>query len=310
MRTFFDAQQVDDVLSNPENLIPPRKLFGSYWYENEICFLIADSNVGKTILAGDIAIAVDSGFNYWNQAMCELSGAKNIVMYDLEQSKRQFTARYVNKGFKLNNITRVEFDPRNVEAFSKEDFLEDIETRINANLHNIFIVDNLSCILPNAINACEAIQFMRSLKAIKELNRNVSFLVLAHTQKRNMGKPIDQNNLIGSKFLMNFADSAFAIGFSIKDTTTRYIKQIKTRNCEKLNLVAEMEIEGNPYLHMELVEWNEEELHLHCCSRRSIIDEVTAEKIIELSEDGYSIREIAAETSISKSSVGRFLKEH
>ncbi len=308
MRNYFDAQQMDDILSDPKNLIPPRKLFGPYWYENEICFLIADSNAGKSILASDITIAIDCGYNYWNQVMCEVPGEKNNVLYDLEQSKRQFTARYAGKDFCMNNITRVEFDHRNTELFTWQDLLNDIEDRINSNMPNVVILDNLSCVLPNATNAKEAIEFMRSLKAIKEMNGNVSFLILAHTHKRNMGKPIDQNNLIGSKFLMNFADSAFAIGFSVKDESTRYIKQIKTRSSEKLGQVAEMEIEGSPYLHMEFVDWGTEDDHLHSMPRRSRIDDFIGELIIELYQDGYSIREIASRIGVSKSSIHRFIK--
>jgi hypothetical protein len=37
-------------------------------------------------------------------------------------------------------------------------------------------------------------------------------LVLAHTPKRNLARPLTVNNLQDSKMLINFCDSAFATG--------------------------------------------------------------------------------------------------
>ncbi len=39
----------------------PKKLFQEFWYESEICFLFADTNVGKSILAVQIANSVANG---------------------------------------------------------------------------------------------------------------------------------------------------------------------------------------------------------------------------------------------------------
>ncbi len=310
MQKIFVGDQMEDILSDPEYLRPPRKLFGSWFHENEIGLLMGDTNVGKTVLANDIAFANDCGCNFWRGTMCEAAGEKNIVFYDLENSKQQFAARYVNKGFVLNNITRVELNQRNVGLLSGEEFLEDMESRIDSLHQNLFIVDNLSYLL-NCASAKESIVFMKQLKSLKEMNPNVSILLVAHTKKRSMAKPLDQNDLYGSKFLMNFVDSAFALGASVKDSSTRYLKQIKTRNSEKYNLVAELEMEGSPYLHLELVDWTPEEEHLKPSrSREKVIVGALAERILELAEEGYSLREIAKETGISKSSIQRFLNEN
>jgi len=308
MKDIFIADQMEDILSDPAYLKPPRKLFGNFFFENEIGLLMGDTNVGKTALAYDLAFTVDSGYNFWREPMCEVDGEKNIVFYDLENSKRQFAARYVRKGFTLNNMTRVEFDQRNVSLLSREVFLEDMANRINSQRPNLFVVDNLSYLLNNA-SARESIEFMKQLKSLKEMNPNVSVLIVAHTKKRNMSKPLDQNDLYGSKFLMNFVDSAFALGASAKDSSTRYLKQVKTRSAEKYELVAELEIEGEPYLHFEFVGWTDEEEHLGKGSSRStLITDAIAEQIRTLSTDGFSIREIAKVTGISKSSVQRALK--
>ncbi len=65
---------------------------------------------------------------------------------------------------------------------------------------------------------------MKELKTLKD-KYGVSILALAHTPKRDMSKPLTINDLGGSKMLMNFCDSAFAIGASHKAKGIRYLKQ-------------------------------------------------------------------------------------
>ena len=52
---------------------------------------------------------------------------------------------------------------------------------------------------------------------------------------------------------------------------------------------------------------SEEDEHLTKKKTMSKITPELEEKILEMNEDGYSIREIANELGIGKSSVGRFL---
>ena len=40
----------------------PNMLFSELWYENELCILFADTNVGKTILAVQIANGISKGY--------------------------------------------------------------------------------------------------------------------------------------------------------------------------------------------------------------------------------------------------------
>lgn len=142
MNDIFIADQAEDILADRKYQVPPRKLFGNYFFENEVALLLGDTNVGKTVLAYDIAFAVDNGNNYWRESMCDVPGEKNIVYYDLENSKRQFAARYAHKDFTIENITRVEFDHRNVNLLSRACFLEDMEDRINVQIPNLFVIDH------------------------------------------------------------------------------------------------------------------------------------------------------------------------
>jgi hypothetical protein len=72
---------------------------------------------------------------------------------------------------------------------------------------------------------------MKNLCNIKK-KYGISILVLSHTPKRNLGSPLTQNSLSGSKKLTNFFDAMFAVGMSLKDPSLRYIKQIKVRTGE------------------------------------------------------------------------------
>jgi hypothetical protein len=66
------------------------------------------------------------------------------------------------------------------------------------------------------------------MKYLKGLQRthSLSILILAHTPKIAESTPITQNDMAGSKHLMNFVDSAFALGQSHKNGRLRYLKQI------------------------------------------------------------------------------------
>ena len=97
-------------------------------------------------------------------------------------------------------------------------------------------------------------------------HENVSILVLAHTPKRDETKPISKNDLAGSKMLMNFCDSCFTIGVSSKESSFRYIKQIKQRNTEHLYhsenvIVCSLDKKSN-FLEFQFVEFGSEQSHL------------------------------------------------
>lgn len=51
---------------------------------------------------------------------------------------------------------------------------------------------------------------MKQLKTLKN-KYDLSLLILAHTPKRDLSKQLTRNDLQGSKMLINFCDSCFAI---------------------------------------------------------------------------------------------------
>src|SRR5205807_2328570 len=83
---------------------------------------------------------------------------------------------------------------------------------------NVLIIDNITCMGSATNHAGGALPLMKTLKDLKTKYR-LNVLVLAHTPKRNLANPITANDLQGSKMLINFADSAFAIGQSHQDSS-------------------------------------------------------------------------------------------
>lgn len=134
--------------------------------------------------------------------------------------------------------------------------------------------------------------------------------MVAHCIKRKAGAAILSNDLAGSKVIMNFVDSAMAVGTSVQGDDVKYLKQIKARMAPKNKEVMTIEICKEPYLHFEPKELVEEEQHLKAgvgwSYTRSSIKPDMEPDIIEMREDGMTYNEIADHFGISKSAVGRY----
>jgi RecA-family ATPase len=230
---IFSAMTANETIEAAKVQKNPKKLYKEFWYENEVCCLFADANVGKSILAVQISNAIAE----------KLGKDEAVLYYDFELSKKQFELRYTdekNKStFKFSDkFIRVELNTDKAKEYcetTKDSFDEVIMNAIEANIvkynSKILIVDNLSWLVNMKDTATTAGKLMQKLCTIKK-KYGASVLVLSHTPKRNLGSPITQNSLSGSKKLTNFFDAMFAVGMSVKDPSLRYIKQIKVRTGE------------------------------------------------------------------------------
>mgnify|MGYP000846718966 CR=1 FL=1 len=72
----------------------------------------------------------------------------------------------------------------------------------------IVVIDNTTYLKNETEKAKDALPLMKHLKTLKT-RYNLSLLVLAHTPKRDLSKPLTRNDLHGSKMLINFTDNAF-----------------------------------------------------------------------------------------------------
>ena len=216
----------------------PKRLFGDFWFEGELCILFADTNLGKSILAVQVGDSISQGQSIKGLPM--EAQAQTVLYMDFELGDKQFEVRYSSdfqNHYRFSErFFRTEIDPDtelpNCYLNDFEGFLNySIEKAIKETGATVLIVDNLTYLKNETEKAKDALPLMKHLKALKS-KYGLSILALAHTPKRDLSKPITRNDLQGSKMLINFCDSSFSIGESFKDKSLRYLKQIKARNTE------------------------------------------------------------------------------
>lgn len=236
---LFQYKSFNKTLEESRELADPLPLWKTLWYEGEICCLFGDTGTGKSILAVQIAK--------------EIAERKKILYFDFELSEKQFEIRYKDAAGNLcnfpDNLIRVDIDLDSVELHDYETrLIEGIEKDALAMGIDTLVIDNITWLCSNMEDGDLAGKLMMKLIRMKK-RHNWSILVLAHTPKRDAQKPISQNDLAGSKRVLNFLDSAFATGFSEWGVDVRYIKQIKGRHGRTLHgadnvITAEIKKDG------------------------------------------------------------------
>ncbi|MGZ3874773.1 MAG: AAA family ATPase [Mucilaginibacter sp.] len=289
-------------------------LFGSFWFQDELCILFADTNVGKSILAVQIGDSISSGRPIGSFEM-EAPPAP-VLYFDFELSDKQFHKRYSspagNHPFHPN-FFRAVFNPASAKAAkfaTYEEYLNnELENAIIASKAKVVIIDNVTCLRYGTHAAAGALNLIRYLQTIKNTYQ-LSILVLAHTPKRNAHKPVTRNDLQGSKMLINFCDSAFAIGESQAVPGQRYLKQIKQRSSQEAFGAANVCLctieKPGSFLQFRFNGFAHEAEHLARYSEQSRKN--TAARIASLSRQGFSVRKVAAQLGIPASTVFRVMK--
>lgn len=318
---LFRIQPASKWLEESGKRPAPRMLFGELWFEGEICILFADTNVGKSILAVQIADAISRGIPVEGLALG--TQPQKVIYFDFELSDKQFEARYSEKPigsdffenpYEFNpNFLRAEINPEagfdeNVESFETYLYVSLTEAIVSHNA-KVLIIDNLTYLKNETERARDALPLMKQLKALKA-RYGLSILALAHTPKRDHTKPIGRNDLQGSKMLVNFCDSCFAIGESAKESGLRYLKQIKVRNAEVRfdsdNVFLCQVAKPDNFLRFEFIGFGNERDHLKQLSTGDRDELIVQAK--EMSASGYTQREIGDRLGISAMTVGRYLK--
>ncbi len=306
IQSAFAVKRASEWIDEAKNQAIPNKLFDEFWYESELCFLFADTNAGKSILAVQIAEAVAAGRSE--------AGAQKVLYFDFELSAKQFERRYSEdyaNHFNFNqNFYRVEVD---IEALIPDRFKDESEwldysfnLALAESEARVIIVDNITYMRNELEKSHIASSMMKMLKNLKT-KFDLSILALGHTPKRDLTKPITRNDLGGSKMLINFADSCFAIGESFKDKNLRYLKQIKQRNGEQkydTENVCVMQIaKDSNFLEFQSLGYSQEKDHLKNLSDKERAD--LPEQIRVLSY--LPQREIAKRLGVSVGTVNRLL---
>jgi RecA-family ATPase len=309
----FNIKPMNDWINDAKNRPIPKMLFSEFWYENEICILFADTNLGKSILALQMSNALSKGISIEGFKM-EIF-AQKVLYFDFELSDKQVENRYSNQFSEhyvfSPNLLRVEINPEQEIPAGFKDFdaflCHSLELAAIENDIKIIVIDNLTYLKTDTEKAKDALPLMKFLNSIKK-KYNLSILVLAHTPKRDASKPLTKNDLSGSKMLMNFCDSCFAIGESAQKTGLRYIKQIKQRNTELIYdtqnvIVCKIEKKSN-FLEFVFIGYENELDHLKPRNNEERLNE-----ILELKKQNIPNTQIAERLGISEGTVRNKIKK-
>lgn len=317
---LFVSMTAKEWLEQSKSKPIPKMLFDELWFEGELCVLIADTNQGKSILAVQIADSISRGV-----AIDEFSigvEAQPVLYFDFELSEKQFEARYSEQvdgsDFYHNQyefdkfFIRSEINPNcnPPKHQSYDDWLLDSLIReIRVKNAKVIIIDNITFLKSELEKSKDAAPFIQKLKRLKD-QEGLSILILAHTPKIDMSRPININHISGSKAIANFIDSAFAIGESQKSKAIKYIKQIKVRHKEFKyhagNVMVCAIIKKRNFLQLEPKYTEHEQEHLRIFKVSSSTDK--ALMAFELKNQGFSNIEIGKKIGVSEKMVRNYLK--
>jgi len=301
LRIRSGNRRMTDAQSQPI----PEDLYHGLMYSGEMTILFADTGIGKSIFAFQIAV--------------EIANKGHDVLYvDLELSDKQFEARYSDNfqnPFKFpDNIhfADISLDTSIPAGWTYEDyFIESLINEINKTGVKTIIIDNMTKIVSTDTDkANTAKPLMDRLVALKR-EYGLTLLLLEHTRKTDMHRPLFINDLQGSKMKVNFADSVFSIGRSSKGVDIRYIKQLKCRSTEVIyhteNVIVYQVKKENSFLHFDFIGYDSEYEHLKLPDENTLSERNT--EILKMKKEGYSNIEIGRHFNISEGAVRKILKK-
>ena len=302
----------------------PRKLCGDVWSQGELTICFGSTGEGKTAFAVQVGNDIAAGRSSNGLTMeadaqpvlyvdFELSDSQQLRRYAVEQRNGDGLLHYVEVYDFHENFLRAEVDAASRVFDHVSDWeqllLTEIERTIIESGAKIVIIDNITWLSRETDKGKFALPLMQRLCDLKKQN-DLSVLVLAHTPKRDETRPINLNDLAGSRILANFADSVFAIGKSAADSRVRYLKQLKVRSAEMVYstdnvAVFQFEKPGN-FLGFTFIGESTESEHLV-----NMTDDARSDLIAraqKLRAEGNTQREIASELKISLGAVNKYLR--
>lgn len=280
-----------DLVPRQTITTPEDGLWKGIWEHSEVACLFGLPNVGKTILAMQIATnAKEMGLR--------------VDYFDLEG---------------LEHPVKPQFTPTTMPLSDNEEVtpLDFIIKNITVKKTQVAIIDDFDLLL-NGDNSTANVK--STLNSLRQLSRSTSaaILIIAHSRPHKKGQVITTNCLPNAYEIMHVCDSVFSLAQANRHNATHhkrthYIKQHKNRMAPVIyddNCVLSAELT----LHDGIVEFddfkplgNERQLlrdygfHSH---------ESVYEAIRQLNRCHYTTREIAAIVGISQSQVSRTIKRY
>jgi transcriptional regulator with XRE-family HTH domain/archaellum biogenesis ATPase FlaH len=322
--TLLRYKTAKDWFASTEAKPAPKALCGHFWHEGELAIMFADTGLGKSVLAVQIANSIAESDSDASDIFACKSEGRTVLYLDFELTDKQFELRYSGENDDgeaehmamsdrfLRGTIDLYADVPDGMTFTQY-LMQEIERCIDETGARVLIVDNISFLRGSQTSVHEATAMMRDLRRLME-RREVSILVLAHTPKRIARRPLTLNDLQGSKALSNFADSIFAIGESCLGPDIRYIKQLKCRSREIVYdagyVPGLMILKTGASLDFEHVAFGTELSHLKDFDAAHRLRHERWTEIDRLRRTGLSQREIADKLDVSAATVNRYISTY
>lgn len=303
----FDAQALSSMATRS---FPAVNLWHGLWYQGEMACLFGEPNVGKTILAMQIANVLSK------------RGLKTFY-YDFENAAHQFKARYKTDKFSFGsgdgnfivkplnpNYSNAKLDSRSVLEYIKKDFTTERAP--------VIIIDDITHLLGSGNQA--DVRFV--LNTLRSWSQHflVSILVLAHSKRRKPSSLTTIDTLAGS-FEFSYAfDSIFSLTranqYNVEhNNITHYIKHHKNRMgpvlYHDLNVITVKfgRDEDNGFLQFNDFYTGGNERQLLRDHGYNTTEQIN-KAILQYKKLSYSTREIANLVGCSQSHVSRTIRKH
>jgi hypothetical protein len=204
---LFNAEFFDAV-SYAKNFKPRTDYWHSLWHEGEMAFLFADTNLGKSILAVQIANEVANKIQ------------RNVLYFDFEHSPQQLRQRYTDEsGLQWNCshfLRRVDVRMAYSNDYHIPSLLDAIERNVVDSKAAAIVIDNISAIITDPCDRRFVRDFLKSLNVIRE-RYDLAVLVIGHTRRHSRYEPLSVSNAACATTISDLCDSVFAIGQSTTD---------------------------------------------------------------------------------------------
>jgi KaiC/GvpD/RAD55 family RecA-like ATPase len=305
-RLGFTYTTASQVLERGRMAPPLVHLFGSLVRTGELTLLFADTNVGKSILAAQLANSISSGTTILG--LSNDGGPMKVMYIDFELNDRQWVDRSGDPGMYNSNFLLQTMD----EPIEFTEMLENIELAFNDGVDYV-IIDNMSFLTSNQEEADTAISFMNKLRrTIKNTDKGI--LLINHTKKKelNYGRPnpIELTDSYGSSKIGASADSTIGMGVSYMNPSIKYLKHLKTRGSGLVldrNNVMLLRIDDESGISFKYAGYtNEDELTMppSKTDRKKI-----KEKLAGLDYDNIDYAELESEFGIAKPVLEQLIKD-
>ena len=207
-----------------EGVVMPNPVVSPLIYEGEVSLLFAFAGTGKSFMSFQIARSLAMGERVFG---LETASPQKVLYLDTEMTLQQLKARYDGIHFPENFVWEPLRDHSQEEAYSR------IGKSVEKVKPQIVILDNISSLGAMDSNPEKIILILKYLRSLRDAH-NLTVLIVAHTPKGQLGKPITEASFYGSSALGNFVDSSFALGTSSTGESYRYLMQLKSRISEKV----------------------------------------------------------------------------